>query len=121
MEGLYWTLPIYRKTKYTNSAYPSLFGTPTNTVLAADGYNPQNGGDSTCLQVTSTGGFALPQFRHGNLGNFVFIDGHVTSMNPDELAPAGGQSQKYFVFAPQTFWRPFNHKYYDRNGALINL
>jgi len=118
---VYDAYPIYRLRQYPTNAgneFTMKFGTPGNSILAGDAYCPTKGVNNTCLLTGSPSGYySLMHLRHNQTGNYVFVDGHASTIMWGELT-MGSYSLKYGV--PYSNWRPLRKNFYIGNGSGIH-
>jgi len=83
-----YTMPLFKRQVFeTSKWFPNTHGTPQNTVLAADSFNGHvQSTNRTCLYGGGyASGYASANFKHQKAGNFLFVDGHVSTLKPDAV------------------------------------
>jgi len=83
-----YTMPLFRRAVFeTSQWFPNTHGTPQNTVLAADSFNDHvQSTNRTCLYGAGySNGYASAYFKHHGSGNFLFVDGHVSTLKPEAV------------------------------------
>ena len=118
----YYAQPLFKRRQYPTNAGTSFsmtFGTPGNTVLAGDAFCSTGGKEAnSCLQTANyiSDGYAVPCLRHNGSGNYVFVAGHVKSINTGDLT-AGSYSVKYGICNKN--WRPFKNIFYVGDSTSL--
>ena len=110
----YYSDKIFGKLKFT-SQYKDTVYTPSNVIFAADAWSPTAGDDNSCLSRSTSGSFALPQTRHGEMANLVLLDGHVASITGSEIK---NSPTSYGVLTTGDCLQ-LQTKYYSAHGALV--
>ena len=110
----YYSDKIFGQLKFT-SQYKDTVYTPSNVIFAADAWSPTAGDDNSCLSRSTSGSFALPQTRHGEIANLVLLDGHVASITGSEIK---NSPTSYGVLTTGDCLQ-LQTKYYSAHGALV--
>ena len=67
---------------------------PSGLFYVGDTVAPSNGKQTSCIDFAKTGE-PMYNTRHGNRGNFGFVDGHVESLTGEAMAKLYGQADWY--------------------------
>ena len=113
--AVYYTIPLFKLDKYptkAGNAFSVEYGTPGNTIIAGDAYCPTTPkSTNSCLTTGDNiaSGYSLPCLRHNKTGNYVFVDGHVSTITFNDLT-AGTYTTKIGLCMPN--WRPFKRLFF---------
>lgn len=79
---------------------PGKFNAPALTLLLGDGYDSRDNTDATYNKKS----FGLwpsdshsPMYRHFGGANYLFVDGHIQWLKPDEVQHFGGRSDPFAI------------------------
>ncbi|MBE6365070.1 MAG: prepilin-type N-terminal cleavage/methylation domain-containing protein [Lentisphaerae bacterium] len=115
-------MPLYKLQSYTPYVHiPNTPGSPSITVLAADASNGNAASAArTCLYAYDSSGYANPNFKHGESGNFLFIAGHVLTFRPtDIIRPWGGNTKSEYSVYNGSSVCPLSAYYTGEGSTLI--
>ena len=110
----YYSDKMFKQLKFT-SQYSTIVYSPGNVIFAADGWNPVEGDDNTCLSRSGSGSYALLHTRHAESANLVFLDGHVKRITPGDI---NNSPQSYGLLVSADCLQ-IGKKYYSANGTLV--